>query len=126
MALEKIAGGLGVLDLLETDEATLLAFAVAAAAHIEAQGRVAQLLEQRGGGQHIAGVHIAAEAVQQQEGGPALAGGQPVGNAHGAGEGEMPRFETDALFGHGSPQPDIAMSAVAASCCFSMCQMSWR
>ena len=43
----------GVLDLFEADDAAELALALAAAAHIEAQRDIAELVEHAGGLHHV-------------------------------------------------------------------------
>src|SRR5205085_7725671 len=86
-----------VLDLLETDRAAALAFALAAAAHVEAQDDIAERGEElrcRGG--HAA-VLVAAEAVQHHERGPAFALLQILGDVQDAGELESVARKLDAL-----------------------------
>src|SRR5262249_25605361 len=87
---ERVAGA---FDLVEADQPPLRALARAAARHIEAQRGVAELLEHRAGLEHVVRVHVAAEAMQHQEGRPALARRDAIGHAHGARDGETIRFE---------------------------------
>src|SRR5262245_63343965 len=71
---------LRVLDLLEADHASARALALAAAAHVEAQRRVAEAGEHLRGRDAVAAVLVAAEPVVDQDGGPSVARGP---HAHG-------------------------------------------
>ena len=62
------------LHLLQADQIAARALALAAARHVEAQRDVAELLEHLAGLEHVARTRIAAEAVHDDEGRPALAG----------------------------------------------------
>ena len=88
------------LHLLGAEQQAPLALALAAAGHVEAHGDVTELLEHGAGREHVAGVHIAAEAVQHDEGAPPLGSLDSVRHAHGAGEREALGFEGDAGLGH--------------------------
>ena len=90
----------GILDLLEADQVAALALAVAAAAHVEAERDIAEVVEHLGGLQHVRGFVVAAEAVQHQEGGAPLAGLDAVRDPHGAGELEARGWDGDGLLGH--------------------------
>ncbi len=90
----------GILDLLQADHAAVLAFAVAAAAHVEAQHDVAEIAQHLGRLHRIRRGLVAAEAVQHQEGGALLAGPQPARDVHDAGEFETGGRKGDGFFGH--------------------------
>src|SRR5262249_24289227 len=75
---EEAERALRVLDLLETDDAAARPFALAAAAHVEAERRVAEAREHLRGRCAAAAVLLAAEPVQDQEGGPPRARASPV------------------------------------------------
>src|SRR5262245_22237855 len=64
---EKVERGARVLDLLQTDRAAARAFALAAAAHVEAQRDVAEAGEEAHHAHYVAGVLGAAETVQHEE-----------------------------------------------------------
>src|SRR5262249_25644733 len=89
------------LHLIEADQEALLAFALAAAGHVETHADVAELLEHRGRPHDVLGAHAAAEAMQYDEGGTLLAWLHGVRYADDAREREAFRFERDFLFGHG-------------------------
>jgi hypothetical protein len=95
---EKREGALRVLDLLEADHTSTNALALAAAAHVEAERRVAELREQLRARHAATAVFAAAEPVQDQEGGPALARAARVGQVQHARERETAGGERDALF----------------------------
>src|SRR5256885_15498783 len=61
------------LHLLQADQVAALAFAIAAARHVEAQRHIAELFEHLAGLEHVARARIAAEAVHDDEGRPSLA-----------------------------------------------------
>src|SRR5262249_11398339 len=90
-----------VLDLLEADHAAKLAFALAAAAHVETQHDVAEIA------QHVRGLHgvrrglVAAEAVQHQKRPAPLGRFKSARHMHDAGELEAGGGKGDGLFGHG-------------------------
>ncbi len=86
MAGEKRHRARGVLDLFETDDAPELALALAAAAHVEAQRDVAEIVQHLRGLHHVARVLVAAEPVQHEECGAPLAAADAVGHAHHAGQ----------------------------------------
>ena len=91
----------GVLDLLEADDAAARALALTAAAHVEAERRVAEAGEHLRGGGAVAAVLVAAEAVQDQEGRAPLAGAPAVvGYVQHSRELQPLGHERDALF-HG-------------------------
>src|SRR5262245_3198197 len=75
-----------VLDLLEADHSPELAFALAAAAHVEAQHDIAELIQDLGRLHRIGGGLVAAEAVQHQEGGAPFARSHPARHMHDTGE----------------------------------------
>ena len=81
MALQQGHGVARVAHLLEADETPMLAFALAAAAHVEAHGHIAQTIEHGGGRHHIAGLLRAAESMKNDEGGALFAGGEPFRQA---------------------------------------------
>ena len=89
-----------VLDLLEADHAGVLAFALAAAAHGEAQRDVAEIVEHRAGASTFDEVLVAAEAVQHQERGALLARLYVVWHANGAVELQAGRGNADSFFRH--------------------------
>ena len=66
-----------VADLFEADQAAMLALALAATAHVEAQRHIAKTIEHGGGRHHIAGLLRAAEAMKNDESGALLAGRKP-------------------------------------------------
>src|SRR5262249_50300595 len=86
--------------LVGAKQQALLAFALAAARHVEAHAYIAEALEHRGRPYHVVGGHAAAEAMQDDEGRPLLAGPEPLGEADDAYELEALGDEADALFGH--------------------------
>src|SRR5262249_35719831 len=90
----------GILDLLQADHASVLARAVAAAAHVEAQRHVAELVEHLGRSDHGGRAFVAAEAVQQQERGALFARLHAVGYAHDPGQPQPGRRKGDGLFWH--------------------------
>src|SRR5262245_33770342 len=76
---------------------------LAAATHVEAQRRVAEAGEHLRSGDTAAAVLVAAEPMEDQEGGPPLARAPPVvGHVQHSRELEPLRYERDALF-HGPP-----------------------
>ena len=93
------------LHLLEADQVAARAFALAAARHVEAQRDVAELLEHLAGLEHVGRTRIAAEAVHDDEGRPALAGLHAVRHADGAGELECTRLKRDFGLGHALDPP---------------------
>ena len=92
-----------VLDLLEADYAAELAFALAAAAHVEAQHDVAEFAEHLGGRHGVGGGLVAAEAVQHQKRAAPLGGAHSGRQVHHAGELEPGGGKGDGLLGHGWP-----------------------
>ena len=70
-----------IADLFKTDQTPMLAFALAAAAHVEAHGHIAEAIEHGGGRHHIAGLLRAAESMKNDEGGTLLAGREPFRHA---------------------------------------------
>ena len=63
----------GVVDLFQADHAAEFAFAVAAAAHVETERDVAEVVQHLRRLQHVGGILVAAEAVQHEKRGAPLA-----------------------------------------------------
>ena len=78
----------GVLDLLEADDATELAFALPAAAHIKGERDVAKVIQHLAWRKDIGGASVAAEAVQHEKCSPALARRDAIRHAHRSGKVE--------------------------------------
>src|ERR1700751_2789454 len=99
---QKIERVAGVLHLLEADDPAELAFALAAAAHVEAQGDKAEFIEhprRRDAGRAFA---VGAEAVQHQERRAALARPHAVWHAEHAVQAQAGRLKADGfLLTHG-------------------------
>ena len=91
-------GGLGVLDLLEADDARGRALALAAAAEIEAQRGIAPIRQHARRLDAVAAALVAAEAVQHENGRMPLARAVAGGKMHHAGKLERSRLKRDALF----------------------------
>src|SRR5215471_15554220 len=89
-----------IRDLLQADHATFFAAAVAAAAHIESQADVAELFEQFAGLEHALRIHVAAEAVQHDEGGPPLPRREVARHTNRTGDIEAIGLESNALLVH--------------------------
>src|SRR5207244_7169765 len=89
---------LRVLDLLHADHAAARALTLAAAAHVEPERRVSELVEQLRGRRAPAAVLAAAEPVQDQKRGPPLAGGAALGQVEHPGELQAVGFERHPLF----------------------------
>jgi hypothetical protein len=100
MAREKAERAAGVLDLFQADDAAGLAFALAAAAHVEAQHDVAEIAQHLGRLHRVRRGLVAAEAVQHQEGGAPLARAQPARDMHDAGNLETGGGKGDGFFRH--------------------------
>ena len=100
MLAEKVERIAQILDLLEADDAAELAFALAAAAHVEAQRHVAELAEHPRRRQHVRAFAVRAEAVQHQKRGAALGRPQALGHAQHAMQAQARRLKTDHFFFH--------------------------
>ena len=84
MGGEKIKRIAEIFDLFQADHATEFAFALTAAAHVETQCDVAEIVEHAGWLQHIGAVGIRAEAVQDEERGATFGRVQILGHAEHA------------------------------------------
>src|SRR4030095_16456931 len=93
---------LRVLDLLETDHAPADALTLAAAAHVEAERRVAKLREELRACDAAAAVLAAAESVQNEEGRPTLARAVRLGHVQDSRQLETAGDERDPRF-HARP-----------------------
>src|SRR5262245_51371747 len=90
----------GRSHLVRAEEQALLAFALAAAWHVEAHADIAELLEHGGRPHHVVGGHAAAEAVQNDEGGATFASLEPLRDADDSRQLETFRGEARTLLGH--------------------------
>ena len=97
---EKIKRVAGVLDLLEADDAAEFTLALAAAAHVEAQRHVAELVENLGGRDAGRARAVGAEAVQHQKRRAPLAGAQAVRHAQDAVQAQARGLKADDFFLH--------------------------
>src|SRR6266581_5673265 len=87
-----------VFDLLLADDAPALAFALAAAAAVEAQRRVAEPGEHFRDRRTAAAVLVAAESVQDKKGGAPGARSARLGRVQNARELQSVRYEADPFF----------------------------
>src|SRR6266699_3248754 len=85
-----------VFDLLLADDAPALAFALAAAAEVEAQRRIAEAGEHSCDRRAAATVFVAAESVQDEKGGAPLRSG--IGQVKDTRELQSVRYKADPLF----------------------------
>ena len=80
---QRVARG---LHLFQADQMATLAFAVAAAGHVETQRHVAELLEHLAGLEHVVRARLLPKPCMTMKAGPALARFHAVRHADGAGE----------------------------------------
>ncbi len=90
-----------ILHLLEADHPAVLAFALPASPHVEAQRHVAELRQHLGRTLRAARILVAAEAVQDEERRPPFALGEIVRHVRDAGKLQSRGWKIEFLFAHG-------------------------
>ena len=92
-----------ILNLLEADDAAELAFALAAAAHVEAQRDIAEFAQDPRRLQYVVAFAIRAKAVQHQKGSATLRRRQTFRQAEHAVQAQARGLKIDNLFFHAAP-----------------------
>src|SRR5262249_39797554 len=100
MISEKAQGIAGVFDLLEADDATELALALPAAAHVECKRDIAEAVERLARRHHVGRVAVAAEAVQHQKGSAPLAAFHSLRQAQRSSKPQIGRRNDYCFFFH--------------------------
>src|SRR4051812_43887896 len=90
----------GVLDLLEADHASRLAFALAAAPHVKAERDIAELVEHLAGLAYVERALVATKAVQDHECTAALVGANILRHAQLPGEAQTGGRNAYGCFDH--------------------------